>query len=410
MSHWNYRVIEFVSQTGERWRAIHEVYYQDGKPWLHTVNPATIGWDVEDGDNTPLETLEKMKRALTEPILTESDFSSDNRQQEPVLAKPLSALSLALLEIGRSPSFPDDLADRLLQSGICIETEDENAVALWVVGPMFEADPEIMPGTVHGQFFDVLCRAIHDFEKVFYQTNECRADAAAPENCDEVAEQLNRLTEEHGSFAEGLFGSRFVQKPAAWRVAVGEYEGGFIKYNYNQEGTGEALFADEGTIPISDEDHSRLLRLADLVEAPPEHLLHFVLRDGFETTERVATTVLKAQQEKGKFSHDEAMAALKIALAVRESTFEFDLYFDLPSPDANPEDFAEALGSTCNDATLGIGRIGCIGLKFSRTSSSLIGAIVSAIRDVQEAIPGAALDRVDLAPNILGRGDDSSFS
>jgi len=176
MSHWNYRVIEFVSQTGERWRAIHEVYYQDGKPWLHTVNPATIGWNVEDGDKTPFETLEKMKRAITEPILTESDFSRDDRQPEPIIAKPPSALSLALLEIGRSPSFPDNLADRLLQSGICIETEEENAVALWVVEPMFYANPE----AAQGQLFDALCRAIHDFEKAYYLTETSSSDDLAP--------------------------------------------------------------------------------------------------------------------------------------------------------------------------------------------------------------------------------------
>lgn len=176
MSHWNYRVIEFVSQIGERWRAIHEVYYQDGKPWLHTVNPATIGWDVEDGDSTPFETLEKMKRALTEPILTESDFSRDNRQPEPVLAKPFSDLSQALLEIARSPTFPDELADKLLQSGIRIETEDENAVALWVVEPMFYANPE----ATQGQLFDALCRAIQDFEKAHYLTDTSSSVDLAP--------------------------------------------------------------------------------------------------------------------------------------------------------------------------------------------------------------------------------------
>lgn len=348
MSHWNYRVIEFVSQTGERWRAIHEVYYDhNGLPWLHTVNPASIGWDVEDGGNTPFETLEKMKRALTAPILTESDFISDIwKPAEPVLAKPASALSLALLEIGQDQSFPDDLADKLLQSGIHIKTEDENAVALWVVGPMFEANPEIVPGTVQGHFFDVLCGAIHDFEKIFY------------------------LAETH-------------------------------------ESNGEALFTDEGTIPISDDDHSRLRCLAKLVGATPEHVLHFVLRDGFETSERVASAVLKAQQGKVTCSHVKVMAELDKALAVHENAFEFDLYFNLPSSSSNPDDFVEALGSTCSDATLGIGMLGKIGLMFSRSASSLIDAIVSAIRDVQAAIPGAALDRVDLAPNILGRGNET---
>jgi hypothetical protein len=135
--------------------------------------------------------------------------------------------------------------------------------------------------------------------------------------------------------------------------------------------------------------------------------LHFVLRDGFETTEQVAAAVMKAQQKKVKYSREEVMAELDKALIVHKSTFEFDLYFVLPSPDENPEDYVEALGSICDDATLGIGKPGRIGLTFSRPSSSLIGAIVSAIRDVQAAIPGATLDRVDLAPNILGRDHET---
>lgn len=198
-----------------------------------------------------------------------------------------------------------------------------------------------------------------------------------------------------------------LRKAAVWRTVVGEYEGGFIKYNYNQEGTGEALFTDEGAIPISDEDHSRLLRLAELVDATPEHVLNFVLRDGFETTERVVAAILKAQLNKMEFSHDEVMAELDKALAVCESTFEFDLYFDLPSPDANPEDFAEALGSNFKPTNLGTRTRGYIGLMFSKRLPAMIEAIVCAIRDVQSAIPGATLDRVDLAPNILGRDHEA---
>lgn len=82
MGTWNYRVIEFVTPSIEgapeaRWRAIHEVYYdENGRPSGYTESPAVIGWDTDEGDSAPFSILERMSVALTKPVLIESDFHS----------------------------------------------------------------------------------------------------------------------------------------------------------------------------------------------------------------------------------------------------------------------------------------------------------------------------------------------
>lgn len=82
MATWNYRVIEFVTPSSEgapeeRWRAIHEVHYdENGRPSSYTESPARVAWDVDDGDSAPLFILERMKRALAKPVLLERDFHS----------------------------------------------------------------------------------------------------------------------------------------------------------------------------------------------------------------------------------------------------------------------------------------------------------------------------------------------
>jgi hypothetical protein len=75
-SSWNYRVMEFEAPDGERYRAIHEVYYRDGVPASYTENPATIGWAVSEGDQAALEALERMREALLKPVLVDEDFGS----------------------------------------------------------------------------------------------------------------------------------------------------------------------------------------------------------------------------------------------------------------------------------------------------------------------------------------------
>ena len=66
--HWNYRV---VSHQG--YLAIHEVYYELGKPVARTLNPIDVsGESIE----SLRQTLTLMQKALGEPILEDSDFLS----------------------------------------------------------------------------------------------------------------------------------------------------------------------------------------------------------------------------------------------------------------------------------------------------------------------------------------------
>jgi len=81
-SSWNYRVVENTALVGgvqETWRAIHEVYYYDGVPQMYSTNPATIVWDVDEGDEGAGRTLIRMTEALTKPALYAKDFT-DTRE------------------------------------------------------------------------------------------------------------------------------------------------------------------------------------------------------------------------------------------------------------------------------------------------------------------------------------------
>jgi hypothetical protein len=84
--------------------------------------------------------------------------------------------------------------------------------------------------------------------------------------------------------------------------------------------------------------------------------------------------------------------------------FEFLLRFALPDRVADPATFVEALGEAgCTDALVGIGRSGMIALEFGREAASAREALMSAVRDVQAAIPGAKL--VEASPDVVGLTD-----
>lgn len=79
MSHWNYRVIEFVSPEGEPWRAIHEVHHDDaGSPKSYSETPAVVMGSEFDGNmRGSMEwTLDRMREALTKTVLMERDFAA----------------------------------------------------------------------------------------------------------------------------------------------------------------------------------------------------------------------------------------------------------------------------------------------------------------------------------------------
>jgi hypothetical protein len=84
--------------------------------------------------------------------------------------------------------------------------------------------------------------------------------------------------------------------------------------------------------------------------------------------------------------------------------YEFMLSFTLPHRDDEPEHYLDALYEAgCDDASVGVGRHGMIGLDFTRQAESAEAALGSAIRDVCQAIPGATL--VQAGPDLVGLTD-----
>jgi predicted DNA-binding transcriptional regulator AlpA len=81
--------------------------------------------------------------------------------------------------------------------------------------------------------------------------------------------------------------------------------------------------------------------------------------------------------------------------------YAFTLNFTLPRRDDDPERHLDALyAAGCDDAAIGVGQYGMIGLDFTRTAASAEDAIRSAIDNVGAAIPGATL--VQAGPDLVG--------
>lgn len=70
---WNYRVMSF-KHGEDAWQAIHEVHYRDGRPTAYSSSAAVVMWDTDGGSDAGLWVLDRMKEALSKPVLTESDF------------------------------------------------------------------------------------------------------------------------------------------------------------------------------------------------------------------------------------------------------------------------------------------------------------------------------------------------
>ena len=83
--------------------------------------------------------------------------------------------------------------------------------------------------------------------------------------------------------------------------------------------------------------------------------------------------------------------------------YEFTLKFSLSDNNINSEIYIERLEEKCNDALIGIGKKGSIGLNFNRQSDSAYNAIASAIADVKKAIPDAKL--IEASPDFVGLTD-----
>ena len=88
--------------------------------------------------------------------------------------------------------------------------------------------------------------------------------------------------------------------------------------------------------------------------------------------------------------------------------FEFTLRFDTSACDESGEELAELLAAHgCDDATIGIGVPSRVALMFTRQADSMIEAVVSAVRDVRSALPGATL--VEASPDFVGVTELADF-
>ncbi len=86
------------------------------------------------------------------------------------------------------------------------------------------------------------------------------------------------------------------------------------------------------------------------------------------------------------------------------NSYTFVLSFNLPDREANPDSYLDApYNAGCDDAVVGIGQRGMIGLDFTRTANSADEALRSAIRNVRTAIPGSHL--VQVGPDLVGLTD-----
>lgn len=84
--------------------------------------------------------------------------------------------------------------------------------------------------------------------------------------------------------------------------------------------------------------------------------------------------------------------------------YEFTLKFKLPASETNTDAVLERLGEHgCTDALVGLGQSGYIGLDFMREAQSAEAALLSAIDDVRQAVPGAVL--VEAGPDFVGLTD-----
>lgn len=90
--------------------------------------------------------------------------------------------------------------------------------------------------------------------------------------------------------------------------------------------------------------------------------------------------------------------------ATTVNDYEFTLRLVLPSSDVDLDAVADALyGQGCDDALVGIGQPGRLGLDFVRAADSAAEAVLSAIGDVRKAVPAAEL--IEVTPDLVGVSD-----
>lgn len=88
--------------------------------------------------------------------------------------------------------------------------------------------------------------------------------------------------------------------------------------------------------------------------------------------------------------------------------FEFTLNYKLPDADIDPEQYiGQLIEAGCDDAIIGLGHPGCISLQFDREAENAVDAVLSAMRDVRNAIPDAVF--IEATPDIVGVSDIAPF-
>lgn len=81
--------------------------------------------------------------------------------------------------------------------------------------------------------------------------------------------------------------------------------------------------------------------------------------------------------------------------------YDFGLHFKLADSQADPSVYEDELFEAgCDDALLGIGQNGYLGLDFIRTADNAIKAIYSAIKNVKSVIPDGELYYI--SPDVVG--------
>ena len=88
--------------------------------------------------------------------------------------------------------------------------------------------------------------------------------------------------------------------------------------------------------------------------------------------------------------------------------YDFTLKFKLSNSQILPESVLDRLyQSGCDDALIGIGKPGYLGLNFVRESTSAYEAIQSAVKNVRSVLKNAIL--VSVAPDLVGITDIATF-
>lgn len=87
-----------------------------------------------------------------------------------------------------------------------------------------------------------------------------------------------------------------------------------------------------------------------------------------------------------------------------KTEFNFTLRYRLPDTSGDPGVLERhLLDAGCDDALLGIGRPGRLALEFCRQAASARQAVLSALADVRQAVPGAEL--IEVSPDLVGPTD-----